>query len=158
MTFSSDSLPFSDVTALSPSLNGMVCSCAPWPLGVRLTLRISFPFFSPLLVSCRQNKEFVCRGHDYERLEAFQQRMLNEFPHAIAMQHVNQPDQTIYQADAQCILGASVATSTHGCSRKGFYHWCVQTESTSTTEALLLPNPQKYLNACESHALSWLLQ
>lgn len=52
-----------------------------------------------------QNKEFVCRGHDYERLEAFQQRMLNEFPHAIAMQHVNQPDQTIYQADAQCILG-----------------------------------------------------
>lgn len=51
-----------------------------------------------------QNKEFVCRGHDYERLEAFQQRMLNEFPHAIAMQHANQPDQTIYQAEAQCIL------------------------------------------------------
>lgn len=47
----------------------------------------------------------MCRGHDYERLEAFQQRMLNEFPHAIAMQHVNQPDQTIYQAEAQCILG-----------------------------------------------------
>ncbi|KAK0150463.1 Dedicator of cytokinesis protein 4 [Merluccius polli] len=53
-----------------------------------------FPFFL-------RNKEFVCRGHDYERLEAFQQRMLNEFPHAIAMQHVNQPDQTIYQAEAQ---------------------------------------------------------
>ncbi|XP_073710037.1 dedicator of cytokinesis protein 4b isoform X3 [Misgurnus anguillicaudatus] len=53
-----------------------------------------FPFFL-------RNKEFVCRGHDYERLEAFQQRMLNEFPHAIAMQHANQPDQTIYQADAQ---------------------------------------------------------
>nr|XP_057934038.1 dedicator of cytokinesis protein 4b isoform X4 [Doryrhamphus excisus] len=53
-----------------------------------------FPFFL-------RNKEFVCRGHDYERLEAFQQRMLTEFPHAIAMQHVNQPDQTIYQADAQ---------------------------------------------------------
>lgn len=50
-----------------------------------------------------QNKEFVCRGHDYERLEAFQQRMLNEFPHAIAMQHANQPDETIFQADAQCI-------------------------------------------------------
>ncbi|MEQ2208462.1 hypothetical protein XENOCAPTIV_001147, partial [Xenoophorus captivus] len=56
-------------------------------------------------LSKMRNKEFVCRGHDYERLEAFQQRMLNEFPHAIAMQHVNQPDQTIYQADAQCILG-----------------------------------------------------
>ncbi|NXQ56330.1 DOCK4 protein, partial [Anthoscopus minutus] len=46
-----------------------------------------------------QNKEFVCRGHDYERLEAFQQRMLNEFPHAIAMQHANQPDETIFQAE-----------------------------------------------------------
>ncbi|XP_036373486.1 dedicator of cytokinesis protein 4-like isoform X3 [Megalops cyprinoides] len=53
-----------------------------------------FPFFL-------RNKEFVCRGHDYERLEAFQQRMLNEFPHAIAMQHVNQPDETIFQAEAQ---------------------------------------------------------
>ncbi|KAJ8411271.1 hypothetical protein AAFF_G00172770 [Aldrovandia affinis] len=53
-----------------------------------------FPFFL-------RNKEFVCRGHDYERLEAFQQRMLNEFPHAIAMQHVNQPDETIYHAEAQ---------------------------------------------------------
>ncbi|XP_035282476.1 dedicator of cytokinesis protein 4-like isoform X1 [Anguilla anguilla] len=53
-----------------------------------------FPFFL-------RNKEFVCRGHDYERLEAFQQRMLNEFPQAIAMQHVNQPDDTIFQADAQ---------------------------------------------------------
>ncbi|KAG9280350.1 dedicator of cytokinesis protein 4-like [Astyanax mexicanus] len=53
-----------------------------------------FPFFL-------RNKEFVCRGHDYERLEAFQQRMLSEFPHAIAMQHANQPDQTIYQAEAQ---------------------------------------------------------
>ena len=50
-----------------------------------------------------QNKEFVCRGHDYERLEAFQQRMLTEFPHAIAMQHANQPDETIFQAEAQCI-------------------------------------------------------
>lgn len=45
----------------------------------------------------------MCRGHDYERLEAFQQRMLNEFPHAIAMQHANQPDETIFQAEAQCI-------------------------------------------------------
>lgn len=60
--------------------------------------------FGCLFVCAFQNKEFVCRGHDYERLEAFQQRMLNEFPHAIAMQHANQPDQTIYQAEAQCIL------------------------------------------------------
>ncbi|XP_036388838.1 dedicator of cytokinesis protein 3-like isoform X2 [Megalops cyprinoides] len=53
-----------------------------------------FPFFL-------RNKEFVCRGHDYERLEAFQQRMLGEFPQAIAMQHPNQPDDTILQSDAQ---------------------------------------------------------
>uniref|UniRef100_A0A7N6AAR4 Dedicator of cytokinesis 3 n=1 Tax=Anabas testudineus TaxID=64144 RepID=A0A7N6AAR4_ANATE len=48
-----------------------------------------FPFFL-------RNKEFVCRGHDYERLEAFQQRMLGEFPQAIAMQS-NQSDQTNLQ-------------------------------------------------------------
>ncbi|XP_039202493.1 dedicator of cytokinesis protein 4-like isoform X3 [Crotalus tigris] len=48
-----------------------------------------------------KNKEFVCRGHDYERLEAFQQRMLNEFPHAIAMQHANPPDETIFQGESQ---------------------------------------------------------
>uniref|UniRef100_A0A8C1C6Q7 Dedicator of cytokinesis 3 n=2 Tax=Cyprinus carpio TaxID=7962 RepID=A0A8C1C6Q7_CYPCA len=53
-----------------------------------------FPFFL-------RNKEFVCRGHDYERLEAFQQRMLGEFPQAIAMQHPNQPDEGILQGDAQ---------------------------------------------------------
>uniref|UniRef100_A0A671KHM7 Dedicator of cytokinesis protein 3-like n=1 Tax=Sinocyclocheilus anshuiensis TaxID=1608454 RepID=A0A671KHM7_9TELE len=53
-----------------------------------------FPFFL-------RNKEFVCRGLDYERLEAFQQRMLGEFPQAIAMQHPNQPDEGILQGDAQ---------------------------------------------------------
>ncbi|XP_068598199.1 dedicator of cytokinesis protein 3 [Brachionichthys hirsutus] len=53
-----------------------------------------FPFFL-------RNKEFVCRGHDYERLEAFQQRMLGEFPQAIAMQRPNQPDEAILQCDAQ---------------------------------------------------------
>uniref|UniRef100_A0AAX7V7H1 Dedicator of cytokinesis 3 n=1 Tax=Astatotilapia calliptera TaxID=8154 RepID=A0AAX7V7H1_ASTCA len=53
-----------------------------------------FPFFL-------RNKEFVCRGYDYERLEDFQQRMLGEFPQAIAMQHPNIPDDTILQSDAQ---------------------------------------------------------
>uniref|UniRef100_A0A8C7FEC3 Dedicator of cytokinesis 3 n=1 Tax=Oncorhynchus kisutch TaxID=8019 RepID=A0A8C7FEC3_ONCKI len=55
-----------------------------------------FPFFL-------RNKEFVCRGHDYERLEAFQQRMLGEFPQAIAMQHPNQPDEAILQCDYVCV-------------------------------------------------------
>lgn len=56
-----------------------------------------------------QNKEFVCRGYDYERLEDFQQRMLGEFPQAIAMQHPNQPDDTILQSDAQCIPPPAVS-------------------------------------------------
>lgn len=46
----------------------------------------------------------MCRGHDYERLEAFQQRMLSEFPQAVAMQHPNHPDDAILQCDAQCIF------------------------------------------------------
>ncbi|ETE70379.1 Dedicator of cytokinesis protein 3, partial [Ophiophagus hannah] len=53
-----------------------------------------FPFFL-------RNKEYVCRGHDYERLETFQQRMLTEFPQAVAMQHPNHPDDSILQCDAQ---------------------------------------------------------
>ncbi|XP_043933928.1 dedicator of cytokinesis protein 3 [Protopterus annectens] len=53
-----------------------------------------FPFFL-------RNKEFVCRGHDYERLEAFQQRMMSEFPQAISMQHLNLPDENILLSDAQ---------------------------------------------------------
>ncbi|XP_078730963.1 dedicator of cytokinesis protein 3 isoform X3 [Lampetra fluviatilis] len=55
-----------------------------------------FPFFL-------RNKEFVCRGHDYERLETFQQRMLSEFPHAVPMQHAGQPDDATTHADAQYI-------------------------------------------------------
>ncbi|KAI4794892.1 hypothetical protein KUCAC02_031776 [Chaenocephalus aceratus] len=60
-----------------------------------------FDVHSSALLSLLLNKEFVCRGHDYERLEAFQQRMLGEFPQAIAMQHPNQPDEAILQCDAQ---------------------------------------------------------
>jgi dedicator of cytokinesis protein 4 len=42
--------------------------------------------------------------------------MLNEFPHAIAMQHANQPDETIFQAEAQCIhpWRGWVAVRSHG--------------------------------------------
>ncbi len=70
------------------------CHCQSW-----VNPAVAFPFL--------QNKEFVCRGYDYERLEDFQQRMLGEFPQAIAMQHPNQPDDTILQSDAQCILLSS---------------------------------------------------
>ncbi len=56
----------------------------------------------------------------------FQQRMLNEFPHAIAMQHANQPDQTIYQAEAQCILQTSLLFSqkTHLHTRESYTCTC----------------------------------
>lgn len=66
-----------------------------------------------LFILFLQNKEFVCRGYDYERLEDFQQRMLGEFPQAIAMQHTNQPDDTILQSDAQCILKISQLLKLH---------------------------------------------
>lgn len=69
-----------------------------------------------------QNKEFVCRGYDYERLEDFQQRMLGEFPQAIAMQHPNQPDDTILQSDAQCILPRIIRLSA---SFADLFHDCV---------------------------------
>uniref|UniRef100_A0A8C7IJR2 Dedicator of cytokinesis 3 n=1 Tax=Oncorhynchus kisutch TaxID=8019 RepID=A0A8C7IJR2_ONCKI len=62
-----------------------------------------FPFFL-------RNKEFVCRGYNYERLEDFQQRMLGEFPHAIAMQHPNQPDDALLQSDVQLYLGIYAVT------------------------------------------------
>lgn len=68
----------------------------------------------------------MCRGHDYERLEAFQQRMLNEFPHAIAMQHANQPDETIFQAEAQCIhtwKGWILTRSHWPLAAQCFRHW-----------------------------------
>lgn len=65
---------------------------------------ISMSHLAVVILPFLQNKEFVCRGYDYERLEDFQQRMLGEFPQAIAMQHPNQPDDTILQSDAQCIL------------------------------------------------------
>lgn len=75
------------------------------------------------VVACdlHQNKEFVCRGHDYERLEAFQQRMLGEFPQAIAMQHPNQPDEAILQCDAQCILFKQYVCAVDVCLRVYVY-------------------------------------
>lgn len=143
MTFSNSySVPFNDVTG--PVLGRVCrwgCSCNAPPLDVKLTPRCPPP--------CPpQNKEFVCRGHDYERLEAFQQRMLNEFPHAIAMQHVNQPDQTIYQADAQCILGCRKthiqntflqASSHEICAKQKQPNvWkCIQTDNSTDTRTHL---------------------
>ncbi len=86
---------------------------------------IKYVFIFRFFFLSTQNKEFVCRGHDYERLEAFQQRMLGEFPQAIAMQHPNQPDEGILQGESQCILhhNTMVAGPFNG---KGISKWKVK--------------------------------
>uniref|UniRef100_UPI00358F211C dedicator of cytokinesis protein 3-like n=1 Tax=Myxine glutinosa TaxID=7769 RepID=UPI00358F211C len=55
-----------------------------------------FPFFL-------RNKEFVCRGHESERLESFSQRIMAEFPQGILLQQAGQPDDTITSSDGQHI-------------------------------------------------------
>lgn len=46
---------------------------------------------------------------------------------------------------------ARLRAASHACTdaRISFYHWCIQTESTSTTGLLLLLYPQKYPAACD---------
>ncbi|CAB1336119.1 unnamed protein product, partial [Coregonus sp. 'balchen'] len=75
-----------------------------WEYGISLCRELAFQYetlYDYQSLSWIRNKEFVCRGYDYERLEDFQQRMLGEFPQAIAMQHPNQPDDALLQSDAQ---------------------------------------------------------
>uniref|UniRef100_A0A8C4Q7C8 Dedicator of cytokinesis 3 n=1 Tax=Eptatretus burgeri TaxID=7764 RepID=A0A8C4Q7C8_EPTBU len=55
-----------------------------------------FPFFL-------RNKEFVCQGHESERLESFSQRIMAEFPQGILLQQAGQPDDTITSSDGQHI-------------------------------------------------------
>lgn len=49
-----------------------------------------------------QNKVFVYRGLEYERMEAFVQRLQTEFPTAELLTKNTPPSQTILQSDAQC--------------------------------------------------------
>lgn len=49
-----------------------------------------------------QNKVFVYRGLEYERMEAFTQRLQTEFPTAQLLTKNSPPSQTILQSDAQC--------------------------------------------------------
>jgi len=51
-----------------------------------------------------QNKVFVYRGLEYERMEAFTQRLQTEFPTAQLLTKNSPPSQTILQSDAQCML------------------------------------------------------
>lgn len=49
-----------------------------------------------------QNKVFVYRGLEYERMEAFTQRLQTEFPTAQLLTKNSPPSQTILQSDSQC--------------------------------------------------------
>lgn len=49
-----------------------------------------------------QNKQFVYRGHDYERIGAFTQRLQTEYPAAHILMRNTPPDESIVGADGQC--------------------------------------------------------
>jgi hypothetical protein len=51
-----------------------------------------------------QNKEFIYRGKEYEKLETFKNHFLSEFSDATILSTNNLPGDDIKQADAQCIL------------------------------------------------------
>ena len=51
-----------------------------------------------------QNKEFVYRGQELEKLASFQQRLQAEFPAATFLSSNNPPGEATRKAEAQCIL------------------------------------------------------
>lgn len=62
-----------------------------------LLLFMKFAFFF-------QNKVFVYRGLEYERIGAFTQRLQTEFPQAQILMKSTTPDDSILNSDGQCIL------------------------------------------------------
>ena len=48
-----------------------------------------------------QNKEFIYRGLEYERLATFIQRVLTEWPAATMLKNIP-PDDSIVNSDGQC--------------------------------------------------------
>lgn len=51
-----------------------------------------------------QNKLFVYRGLEYERIGAFTQRLQTEFPSAQILMKNTAPDDAIVNSEGQCIL------------------------------------------------------
>jgi len=51
-----------------------------------------------------QNKVFIYRGKEYERLSDFSNRTLNQFPNATLMQTLSKPGSEITESFNQCIL------------------------------------------------------
>lgn len=51
-----------------------------------------------------QNKVFIYRGKEYERLDDFNSRILNEFPKAELFKKITAPELEIMESSKQCIL------------------------------------------------------
>lgn len=56
-----------------------------------------------------QNKVFIYRGKDYERISEFSSRILNEFPHAQPLNKLTPPEREILESNGQCILASKLA-------------------------------------------------
>ena len=67
-------------------------------------------YYKFLIILCKpnlfwfQNKLFVYRGLEYERIGAFTQRLQTEFPSAQILMKNTPPDETIINSEGQCIL------------------------------------------------------
>ena len=55
------------------------------------------------LFSSFQNKEFVYRGQEWEKISTFTQRIASEFPHAQVLTSNSQPDQSLKAEDSQFV-------------------------------------------------------
>lgn len=56
------------------------------------------------VVDIFQNKEFVYRGNEYEKLVSFQQRLQSEFTGATILGSICPPSDSVKLSDGQCIL------------------------------------------------------
>lgn len=60
-----------------------------------------------------QNKVFIYRGKEYERLADFNARIMNEFPKAELLNKLTPPGDDIKLSDKQCILSYQSALSSY---------------------------------------------
>lgn len=63
---------------------------------------------SKFLCSLQQNKQFIFRGYDYERIGEFTQRLQIEFPQAQILTKNTPPDPSIFNEPGQFIQISSV--------------------------------------------------
>ena len=69
-----------------------------------------FTNHTTLSLSCLQNKEFVYRGNEFERLEPFKQRLLSEHDDATVLNSNTAMADTLHQKHAKRILFAVVTS------------------------------------------------